>query len=197
MSGGAGKVKATAQEKALANDAVFRWNEHQQNFIPMEDSFISSLKASDALRAEAKGEAVSDVEQAMKGKDQALVKGARGTVSQGKTTLARAGMSSAKGDARGEVLAGTDSALRTREMKGLTKMASFGRGLQDMNSLSMADAATTSTSNALHKLSSKTAGKAATISALGTFAGTAMGNVGTMESLKEQVAAKYGKKGTP
>lgn len=194
MSGGPGKTKATAQEKALAGNAVHRFNEHRANFVPMEDSFIASLKASDGQRDMHVGEAISDVQQAMKGKDQAVVNASKGQAGQGKSVMARADLSRKTGAARADVEAGTDANLRTREMKGLTKMAAFGRGLQDMNSVSLGDAASTSTSNALSKLDTKVKGNAATVSALGTFAGTAMSMGGVVESMSDQIAEKYGKK---
>ena len=190
--GGAKTPKATAQEKALATDAVIKFNDHQRKFVPLEDSFIASLEASKGERRSARGTVASDVAQATGSADRGIVAGSRGADAQGKSVLARAGVSSAAGIARGEAVGGANAALRTREMTGLQKMTAFGRGLQDMNSLSLGDASRTASGDAISKLNTKVTNRGTMMDGLGNFAGTAMGNIGAMDSLGGQLQDKYG-----
>jgi hypothetical protein len=193
LGGGAPKApEASAQEVALGKNAVTRFNQHQQTFVPLEDSFIASLTPTAGEVDQTRGIATSDVAQAMKGADQGIVSGSGGQAGQGKSILARAGVATQAGIARGEAATGADAALKDREMKGLTKLSAFGRGLQDMNRVSLTDAAKSSTHAAIDKLNNKVRNQGSSLDAAGTFMGSALGNIGSMDSLKTQLQKKFG-----
>jgi len=192
LGGGPKKIEPTEQERALAESAAKRHNEHQEVFVPLEDSFIASLTASKGEMEENRGAAVSDVSQALKGNDAGIAAASRGQAGQGKSVMARGMNSISGGTARGEAVAGVNLAERSRKMKGLQKMSAFGRGLQDMSNVSMADAARTASGAAINKLNVDVQKQNSKFAAVGTLAGTALGNIGSMDSLKGQLDNKFG-----
>ena len=192
FGGGAEEVKPTRAEKNLAVSAAKKINDRFENFVPMEDSFISQLTPTQGERTALRGRGVSDVQQATKGGDQNLVRTSGGQAGQGSTVIKRARLADARGGAVGESTAGADASLRARQIGGLTKMAAFGRGLQDQNSVSLRSAATSATSSALSKLDKSVTDRGTLISGIGTFAGSAIGNYDTAQAIRNKGKAEEG-----
>ena len=184
--GGAPEVEITAQERALGRDAAEKYNDYQKNFVPLENSFIAQLTPTKGEAQAQTGAATSDVAQAAKGADQKIVAGSSGQSGQGKSILARAGVSTRTGTARGEAVVGVDAALRDKELSGLTKMAAFGRGLQDQNSVSLRSAASDASSMAINKANNE----AKEDEGLATLVGTAVGTYAGQKDNVGMLAAK-------
>lgn len=168
----------TAEERALAKDSAIAYNDHQRMYVPLENSFISSLTASEGERADLRGAQVADIESAMKGQDQAVVGSTLATgagLGSGKSVMERAGLTDAKGYARGQGVAGADSALRTRETTGMAKMVAFGRGLQDVNRVTSIDAARDATSQAIDATRNAVENQGSFYNMLGTGVGVFAG----------------------
>lgn len=184
--GGAPEVEVTAQERALAVDAAEKYNDYQQNFVPLENSFIAQLTPTKGEAEAQRGAAVADVAQAAKGADQRVVAGSKGQSGQGKSIMARAGLSGRTGQARGEAAVGVDKALRDRELGGLSKMASFGRGLQDMTSVSLRQAGQRASAEAINKANVESSSDSGLGTLVGTAAGTYFGQKGNVDILKDK-----------
>jgi len=187
VGGGGGEVEQTQQEKELAFTAASDFNYYKENFVPLENSFIAQLSATDGEANMQRGIGASDVEQAFKGSDAKVVAGSKGQQGQGKSVMARAGLSDSKGTARGEAVAGADAAMRNRELSGLTKMAAYGRNLADTNSVTMRDAANTATSNAINKAQNDQAESGQ----LGTFLGSAVGTYTGFKSSYDELTGGF------
>jgi len=173
--GGSTDVKPTAEEKALATDAAVKFNDYQLRYVPLENSFISELTPSSGDVTRLRGSATTDVEQAAKGSDRAAVAGSGGAFGQGRTVLTRAGMASNRGIARGMATAGADMSGRQQELAGKTKMAAFGRNLQNDTTLSLSNAARISSQAAINEVNGNVAARGNTMDMLGTAAGTGLG----------------------
>jgi len=184
--GGAPTIKPTAEEKALAIDAVEKYNDYQQNFVPLENSFIAQLTPSKGEANAQTGAATSDVAQASKGVDQKVVAGSKGQSGQGKSIIARAGLAERTGTARGEAAVGIDKALRDRELGGLTKMSAFGRGLQDMNSVTLRNAGQRASSEAINKANVEAQNDSGLATLVGSALGTYAGQKDNVDILKKK-----------
>jgi len=184
--GGAPEVGPTAEERALAIDGVEKYNDYQQNFVPLENSFIAQLTPSKGEENAQTGAATSDVAQASKGVDQKVVAGSKGQSGQGKSIIARAGLSDRTGAARGEAAVGIDKALRDRELGGLTKMSAFGRGLQDMNSVTLRNAGQRASSEAINKANVEAQNDSGLATLVGSALGTYAGQKDNVDILKKK-----------
>lgn len=191
FGGGDTDVDPTKTEKQLAADSARQHNDHQTRFMPLENSFISSLTPSAGESAQRRGEATSSLAQAAKGADASLVRRSAGA-NDGRSLMARALTSTDVGTARGNAAAGADALMRTKELTGKTKMVAFGRGLQDMNRLSLTDRAQQQTKSAITELNDRVTQRGQMFDAVGNFAGTAMANTGSMSTLRSNISEKYG-----
>ena len=186
VGGGAPEVEVTEEERQLAITGAEKWNDYQENFVPLENSFIAQLTPSKGEANMQRGIATSDVAQSFKGLDQKVVAGSKGQSGQGKSIIARAGLGDKQGAARGESATGTDKALRDRELGGLTKMSKFGRDLQDMNSVTLRGAATDATSAAINKAQNDATNDQGLATLVGTAAGTYLGHKDNVDMLKKK-----------
>jgi hypothetical protein len=184
--GGAPEVEITAAERALSRDAAEKYNDYQQNFVPLENSFIAQLTPTKGEAQAQRGAATSDVAQSAKGTDQKIVAGSKGAGGQGKSIIARAGVSTRTGTARGEAVTGMDRAMRNKELSGLTKMAAFGRGLQDQNSTSLRSAASDASSMAINKANIEAQDDRGLGTLVGAAAGTYLGQKDNVDILKKK-----------
>lgn len=192
FSSSAPKIRPTPAERQLAESGAKKFNDHQDNFVPLENSFISSLKATGGETVAQRGVGTADVAQATKGTDQKLVAAAKGQAGQGKSVIARSKLSDAVGQGRGQAAAGADKSIRDREITGLTKMSAFGRGLQDLNSVSLQERASQQTSLAISNINREVAGDQNLSAGIGTAIGTFAGNFDTVQGVKDDIAKKWG-----
>lgn len=188
FSSSAPDIEPTQAETALAADAAEKFNEHQQNFVPLEDSFIAQLKATDGETTQQKGIGVADVAQHAAGGDQAIVKASKGQAGQGKSVIARSKLGDAIGVGRGTAAGGAEKGLRDREIAGLTKMSAFGRGLQDLNSVSLQSAAANQTKMAISDVDRQVAKDTNMAAGLGAAIGTFAGNFDTIQGIKGDIS---------
>lgn len=157
FGGGGGKDgKPTAGEKALAVKGANDFNYYQNKFVPLENSFISSLESTGADRRRLGGQGVADVAQQVKGADRAIVNGTlskMGTgLEAGRSVMQRAGLRQAEAEPRADAVTGAREASRARELDGMQKMVAFGRGLSDSASLNARNRASNEASAAASKL---------------------------------------------
>lgn len=174
----------TAAERAEASSAAHKFNDYQQRFVPLENSFISEIQTSDADRASLRGQNTADVAQALAGQDQNLVRSSASGLASGKSVMARAGLAGAGAEAGGEARSNADATLRMREQTGLLKMAGFGRDLADTNSITLGKLAGTQNADSIDRLRSKTERMGQNFQAVGNFVGTTLSNLDNMDKLK-------------
>lgn len=169
------KPKPSAEEKALARNAAKDWNDYQQRFVPVENSFIAELTPDKGEVAQLRGRQAADIAQAQKGADASLVSAsAAGGLGAGRSVMARHSQSLGGAKARSGAVTGADTALRNRKLAGMMKMAAFGRGLNDSRQVSSISAAGDATSRYVGDIRNDTFLRGERLGAIGTAAGTAM-----------------------
>lgn len=159
MSSSPEKTPPSAQERSLAERGANEWNDYQQRFVPIESSFARQLQAMPEKSADMAGAATASMWQEMGTlpggtKLGGLVKAYNGQ-SEG---LAMAASAAARG--------GEDAKIR-----GLLKMASYGRGLADQSTQSLSSLADSATRAAIANTSAKNARTDAVTTGLGTAVG--------------------------
>jgi hypothetical protein len=125
----------TTQEQALAEVAVKDWNDYKYRYIPVENQYLSRIRATPGDYNSVRGAAVADVQQAVGGQANKII---------GQASNSKAGLLDlvlATGQARGNAANQAQLARQTAELRGLSKMAAFGRGLADQSRVGLASTA--------------------------------------------------------
>lgn len=161
MSSSPEKTPPTEQERSLAERGANEWNDYQQRFVPLESSFTRQIQAMPEKSADMAGSATATMWQEMGTlpggtKLSGLVKAYNGQ-SEG---LAMAASTAARG--------GEDAKIR-----GLLKMATYGRGLADQSSSALSSLADSATRAAIANTSAVNTRKDAITTAFGTAGGIA------------------------
>jgi len=141
--GKAPKQKASAREKALAERAAREWNDYVTRFAPAEDALLAKLRDTEGAIERGRAEAGKAAAEAFGGDDAAYMAGGLRVgqaLNSGSSVLGLADRVHGLAGAAGQGAAGAERAAKERELKGLLKMAAFGRGLADDSTLSLARA---------------------------------------------------------
>ena len=171
--------KPTAQERALAEVAAKDWNDYQQRYVPVESQFVDRIRASEGDLASARGSAVADVEQAVAGAGDRII--GSGDATRGAAKMGLADAAIAKGKARGAAVNEATLARENAELRGLSKMAAFGRGLADQSRVGLASVASGANQRNIDDLRTKIAEQNLLIEGIGGAVGTYAGYKGVFE----------------
>ena len=149
MSGGPEKPKPTKQERALAERAAADWNRYVGEFIPLENRIINDIQNSEKYTNEMRGMAATDVGLQATGQ----LDNASGSIGgqSAKGVRALTNLASQQGAAKGAAIAGADSAIRDREMRGLASLSGFGRGLSGLNTSALSQSASNAAARSLNQ----------------------------------------------
>ncbi len=119
----------SAQERALADVAAEELRRSREVFGPLTERMIRNVRATDAERALATGEAAADVAIANRAPRRGFGGGRR--IGSGRDIYARFNQNIGRSVASGSAEAGALQAVDDAELAGLRKVAAFGRNLQD------------------------------------------------------------------
>lgn len=177
------KPKPTDQERALADVAARDWDRYKASYVPAENQYVSRLRATPGDFAAARGAAIADVEQATAGAASRII--GAGDISSGRSQMALADLYATKGTARGAAVNQAQLARENVELRGLSKMAAFGRGLADQSRVGLASTAAEANQKNIDELRNKISEQNALLEGASGLAGAYAGYKGWLNGEKK------------
>ncbi len=156
MSGGGGdnKVKPTAEENALGEIAVERWNDYQTRLRPYEDQYMESVQRSAGDHTQARGQATAatamSFEDPRQETESGLMKRGVGPGS-GAAVMEMGGLDSQQAQVQGAGATEAHQATTAQHMQGLQNVVNLGQGQADMAQTGMGQVASGAASDAQHR----------------------------------------------
>lgn len=174
MSGGDPEVKETPEEKELAGIAMEEWNAFQEDFVPLENQFISAVQMSpddvEYVRGEAVGTAGTEIDRGgEKVEERALAQGMQPGSGRFKATLGD--IAAARANAAGRADVNASLTADRLHQQGLSTALAVGRGQQSQAQLGLRQAASEAGQDAIIGAQNDQLRSESTAQAIGTAVG--------------------------
>lgn len=174
MCGGQETPEQTAEEKALGEIAIERWNDYQNRFVPIEDQYIEDVQKTDADFEDARGRTTAAVNMAFDGAEDKVKQNlfASGVApDSGQFIDAMDGISEDRGLSLGTGLNESDIAVDTQHLKGLQSVVQMGQGQAGDAITGMGNVAADATRDAIERAERSFENRQAGLHLVGNVAG--------------------------
>lgn len=174
-------AKPSHLERAQAGIAAEQWSDYRQRYVPIENDFIEKIRATESRKGAEKGRAGATVQQGLSGGTRKALAN-RGKAGGGRGLMRALNANMTKGSALGDANNQAVLTAESREQGGLTRMASYGRGLSDQHDVGLASAADRSSRASIERSVNRYQSTQDTASGVGAAFGMAGDHYGWFDS---------------